>query len=103
MCQTSPEENRKGSDSTSLSIEEPVVEKPDVDSKKASMNEGITPLKRYGKAPIIEKRVQEMVTTKYPSLLVNLFVSASLEIMWNMTESNAVMAEDKRNGKNGSS
>jgi len=36
----------KGNISTLVIIEDPVVEKPEVDSKKASINEGIVLLKR---------------------------------------------------------
>jgi hypothetical protein len=35
-----------GSISTSVSIDDPVVLNPDVDSKKASINDGIVPLMR---------------------------------------------------------
>ena len=53
-----------GSISTFLSIDEPVVENPDVDSKNASINDGIVPLMRYGKEPSNEKITHERVTDK---------------------------------------
>ena len=55
------------------------MEKPEVDSKNASMNEGIVPLIRYGKAPNNEKTTHDRVTARYPSLLLNFFVSAFLD------------------------
>jgi hypothetical protein len=53
-----------GSTSTSVRIEDPVVENPDVDSKKAFMKFGIVPLKRYGNDPKAENRIQAIVTTR---------------------------------------
>ena len=69
-----------GSISTFLRIEEPVVENPDVDSKNASINEGMVPLIRYGNAPNNEKMIHDNVTARNPSLLVNFSESASLEM-----------------------
>jgi len=70
----------KGSISTSGKMDEPVVDNPDVDSKNASMNDGIVPLIRYGKAPSKEKIIHESVTARNPSLLLNFFESAPFEI-----------------------
>jgi len=55
------------------------VENPEVDSKKASIKEGIVPLNIYGKAPNDEITIHDNVTARYPSLLLNLFISAFLE------------------------
>ena len=60
-------------------IEEPVVENPDVDSKNASINDGMVLLIRYGSVPIREKTIQDTVTARYPSLLLNFSGSAPLE------------------------
>ena len=62
-------------------MEEPVVENPDVDSKNASINEGIVPLIRYGNAPNNEKITHDKVTAINPSLLLNLSESAPLDII----------------------
>jgi hypothetical protein len=69
-----------GSISTFFKIDEPVVEKPDVDSKKASTNDGMDPLIRYGRAPRTEKTIHERVTERNPSLLLNFAESAPFEI-----------------------
>jgi hypothetical protein len=69
-----------GSISTFFRIDEPVVDNPEVDSKNASVKEGIVPLIRYGKVPRSEKMTQERVTARNPSLFVNFFESASREI-----------------------
>jgi hypothetical protein len=53
-----------GNISTSFIIEEPVVEKPDVDSKNASINDGIVLLKIYGKVPRREKTIHEITTDR---------------------------------------
>ena len=63
----------KGSISTFFRIEDPVVENPEVDSKNASINEGIVPLIRYGSVPKSEKTTHEIVTARNPSLLLNFF------------------------------
>lgn len=62
-------------------MEEPVVENPDVDSKNASINEGIVPLIRYGNAPNNENITHDKVTAINPSLLLNLSESAPLDII----------------------
>ena len=69
----------KGSISTFLIIEEPVVENPEVDSKNASINVGIVLLIRYGSVPISEKTIHDTVTARYPSLLLNFSLSAPNE------------------------
>jgi hypothetical protein len=56
-------------DSTSGMIDAPVVVNPDDDSKKASTNEGIDPLIRYGNVPIHERTSHDKETDKKPSLL----------------------------------
>jgi len=61
-------------------IEEPVVENPEVDSKNASTNEGMVPLKRYGSVPSREKTTHEIVTDINPSRLVNFAGSALRDI-----------------------
>ena len=48
-------------------IEEPVVVKPDTISKRASINEGISPVKQNGKAPKIEIMIQLKATMTNPS------------------------------------
>jgi hypothetical protein len=53
-----------GSISTFVRTDDPVVEKPDVDSKKASINDGIVPLIRYGKAPSTENNIHDRVTAR---------------------------------------
>ena len=53
-----------GNISTSFIIEEPVVEKPDVDSKNASINDGIVPLRRYGKDPSKENKIHDITTAR---------------------------------------
>jgi hypothetical protein len=57
-------------------MEAPVVVNPEVDSKIASINEGIEPLIKYGIAPNKENKIQESVTTRYPSRRLNSFKSA---------------------------
>ena len=56
-----------GSDSISLRIDPPVVEKPDADSKNASVKLGILPVTTNGKAPIIVDISQQSVTIRNPS------------------------------------
>jgi len=85
--------------STSVNMEEPVVEKPDVDSNTASVNVGISPLIIYGKAPRIENNNQPRVTIRYPSLLLNLFISAFPEINIKIVDRVNVIAADQKNGK----
>jgi hypothetical protein len=70
----------KGRISTFFRIDEPVVEKPEVDSKNASTNDGMEPLNMYGKAPRTEKTTHESVTERNPSLLLNFAESAPREI-----------------------
>jgi hypothetical protein len=80
-------------------MEAPVVEKPDVDSKKASMNEGIVPLIRYGKVPISEMIIHDKVTVRKPSLLLN-FLRSDFRVMgFNAIARKAVMAADQMKGK----
>ena len=45
----------------------PVVVKPDIVSKKASVNDGINPDNMNGKQPNNEKEIQPSVTTAKPS------------------------------------
>jgi len=53
----------------SVKIVAPVVVMPDVDSKKAFVNEGIVPLNRKGREPKIAKRSHDNVTEIKLSLL----------------------------------
>jgi hypothetical protein len=69
-----------GSTSTFCRIDEPVVENPDVDSKNASIKEGIVLLIRYGKDPSKEKITHDNVTDRNPSRLLNFSESAPLEM-----------------------
>jgi hypothetical protein len=50
--------------SMSVRMDDPVVVKPDTDSKNASINEGMAPERRYGKEPIRLSVNQEMVTVR---------------------------------------
>jgi hypothetical protein len=69
-----------GSISTFFKIDDPVVEKPEVDSKNASINDGMEPLIRYGNAPNNENITHDSVTARNPSLLLNFEGSAPFEI-----------------------
>jgi hypothetical protein len=53
-----------GSISTFAIIEEPVVVKPELDSKKASMKEGIVPLRIYGRVPNTRKINHDSTTIR---------------------------------------
>jgi hypothetical protein len=57
-----------GWDSTSVITEKPVVVNPDTDSNKASKKEGIEPLRKKGKEPIIDKNIQAKATMIKPSV-----------------------------------
>jgi hypothetical protein len=59
-----------GSISTSFRIEAPVVVKPDADSKKALINDGMVSLIRYGSDPKSENKIQAIVTVRKESLLL---------------------------------
>ena len=54
--------------STSRRMEAPVVVRPLTVSKNASANEGISPLKTKGNAPMAENESQVMATMTKPSL-----------------------------------
>ena len=56
------------------------MENPEVDSKNASINDGIVPLIRYGKVPNNEKITHDTVTERNPSRLLNFSESASREM-----------------------
>src|SRR5690625_2232020 len=64
--------------STSFNILEPVVVKPLEVSKKASIKEGISPLKTNGNAPKAETKIQERETMTNPSFAYNLCKSNSV-------------------------
>lgn len=61
--------NPFGRDSTLVNMVAPVVVKPDIDSKNASVKLPVTPLSMYGRAPNKEIEIQEMVNIRYPSRL----------------------------------
>lgn len=82
---------------------EPVVVKPEVDSKKASTNEGIVWLKINGKVPKIENNNQDRDTDKTPSLIFIFMTGAFLEITKKATEIVIVITDDQRKGKGDSS
>jgi hypothetical protein len=89
----------KGSISTFFKIEAPVVEKPDADSKNASINEGIVPLIRYGSDPNSENKIQDIVTVRKVSLLL---ISSVLTFLVKKRKSRykkPVTSDDQRNGK----
>ncbi|MPN53690.1 hypothetical protein SDC9_201356 [bioreactor metagenome] len=58
-----------GKDSTLSKTVAPVVVKPDIVSKNASVTDGILPLRQKGNNPISVKHIQQKVTIKEPSLL----------------------------------
>ena len=58
-----------GNDSMSFKIDEPVVVKPDIVSKKALVRSGIELLKIKGKLPKNENKTQTSVTIMNPSRL----------------------------------
>jgi hypothetical protein len=69
-----------GKDSTSGRIEDPVVVKPDDDSKNASTNEGIDPLRIYGNVPIKVRTSHDRDTDRKPSLMCTFSEEDFLEI-----------------------
>jgi hypothetical protein len=69
-----------GNDSTSLRMEDPVVVKPEVDSKKAFMNDGIVSLKMKGNDPARERMIHPNDTDINPSLFVIVIFAALFEI-----------------------
>jgi len=75
------------------------VDNPEVDSKNASINEGIVPLIMYGKAPSNEKITHDRVTARNPSLLLNFAESASLEMKPKIAEERSVTAADQKKGE----
>jgi|GEM_PF-3273277 len=60
-----------GSASTSVSMEAPVVERPDMVSKNASVGEGIAPETTNGTAPTTDASSHVTVTRKNPSRIVS--------------------------------
>ena len=58
----------RGRDSTSVSMLAPVVVKPDMVSKKASVKEGMAPEMRKGRQPNSEREIQAKVTMANPCL-----------------------------------
>jgi hypothetical protein len=52
----------------SVRMDAPVVVKPDMVSKNASVSEGIEPSIINGREPNSEKRIHDPVTIMYPSL-----------------------------------
>jgi hypothetical protein len=69
-----------------------------VDSKTASINDGMVPLNKYGIEPRTENTIQDNVTDRYPSLLLNLLVSAFRERIYSNAEIAEVTKDDHRNG-----
>jgi hypothetical protein len=66
-----------GRASISVKIDAPVVVKPDIDSKKASINPGMALEIIYGEAPINEKKTHEKETMKPASFFVNDSISSA--------------------------
>ena len=75
------------------------MDNPEVDSKNASINEGIVPLMRYGKAANNEKTTHDKVTAINPSLLLNFAVSTFLEMKPKIAEKRSVTAADQKKGE----
>lgn len=75
------------------------MEKPDVDSKKASTNDGIVLLKRYGREPNIENNSQAIVTVRKVSLLLISSVFAFLLKNRKSRYMRPVKTDDQRNGR----
>jgi hypothetical protein len=74
------------------------VVKPEVDSNKASVKDGIVPLKRYGRVPNKVRITHERVTARYPSLLLDFSLSAFLEERYRITAGIKVIIADQING-----
>ena len=53
------------------STDDPVVERPEADSKKASIKFGIAPDITYGSDDIAEAAIQQNETIRKPSLILN--------------------------------
>lgn len=92
-----------GRDSTSENIDAPVVVNPDDDSKNASTNEEMVPLKRYGNAPMPDKTSQERETARKPSLVVTFSDAAFFEIRYKNTDIDIDINDDHKNGSGDSS
>jgi hypothetical protein len=75
---------------------------PEVDSKMASINEGIEPLKRYGREPMTEKNNQDNVTAIYPSLLLACPIFDFSDIVLNTRCIRNVIRDDHMKGATGS-
>ena len=88
----------RGRDSTSFSIEAPVVVKPEVDSKNASINDGIDPLIRKGSDPRVVRIIQEMETARKASLLLIFSPADFLENMNRIMEMITEIKDDHRKG-----
>jgi len=71
-----------------FNIDAPVVVKPDIVSKKASVKFGILPLIQKGNNPMIEKIIHVKVTITDPSLL-------PIESEWFLPISKAIPANRK--------
>jgi len=91
-----------GSASISFRTEDPVVVKPEQDSKQASVKEGMEPLNRKGKVPNRITINHESVTERNPSLFV-IFTIFTLPVRkYSPPDNIKVTAEDQRNGNRGS-
>ena len=84
--------------STLVRIDDPVVVKPEEDSKKALMNDGIVPLIIYGRVPISVNVTHDKVTARYPSRLLILSISAFWLISLSIMQNRAQMTEDQIKG-----
>jgi hypothetical protein len=88
-----------GRASISVNMDDPVVENPETDSKKASENVGIAPEKRYGKQPVRLIANHEMVTVKYASFRCKEKLPLSLLPTGNnRNPSNSVIKVEIKNG-----
>jgi hypothetical protein len=87
-----------GKDSTSGTIDEPVVVNPEADSKNASMKQGTDPLRINGKVPRQIRTNQDEDTAKKPSLLLIFSDEVFLDIVNKITESRTDIKDDQRKG-----
>jgi ABC-type Na+ transport system ATPase subunit NatA len=80
-------------------MEEPVVVKPEVDSKNALINDGIVLLNRYGIDPSDARISHDKVTARKPSLVLTFVTSHFLEMIKNMVDNIIVIKPDQIKGK----
>lgn len=84
-------------------MEEPVVVKPEQDSKKASVKEDIEPLKMKGRVPNRITANHDRVTARNPSLFVILLITTFLVRKYKNLDNIRTIIEDQRNGNRDSS